>query len=241
MHQMPKLALFSVFFATAAMAGPSDSADSRHQIMLCVDDSAKAGDVRLLYSYIDGKKTKCLPEQELRELLSRARFEQRQDSLDAEKKKDGDYYVELIRHGERDLAGADLRMADLMDSQLDSANLKNADLSNADLRNASLQGADLSGAKLTVAYCRRTDFRGAKLDGADVTGAYLYESDLRGATGLSFEMLKTARTLYKTRMDSTLLASVEEGASEKLREPKQGWVDNRWAPPPDERRKNGRR
>lgn len=211
------------------------------QILLCTNDSLNAEKGKLVYSYIDGEKTECLPEQELRELLSNAQLTNIRDSIEAEKKKSGRYYEDLVRHGHRELSGADLKMADLMDCNLDSADLSNADLSNADLRGVTFRGANLKGAILATAYCRRADFRGAILEGADITGAYLNECDLRGASGISFEMLKKARTLHEARMDSTLAAAIEEQAWMLLREPKAGWVDNRWAPTPEEQKKSKRR
>jgi hypothetical protein len=217
------------------------STDSAHtdslRLYLCTADSAGPSEGRkLVYSYIDGDKTDCMPEQALMELIGRRRFERQRDSLRAERKKADDYYIEAIKHGERSLQNADLRMADLMGARLEGADLRNADLSNADLRDADLSRADLRGADLRIAYCKDADFSGARMDSIDCTGAYFNGADLRGATGLSVEMLAAARTLHEARLDSTLLVKLREEAPEKRDKPAEGWMLNQWAPPADSAR-----
>lgn len=82
----------------------------------------------------------------------------------------------IVRLGEADLSGAELRGADLNEADLAGAILREADLQRVDLRQADLREADLAGANL-----RDADLRGADLSGADLTGADVGGADLRNA------------------------------------------------------------
>jgi uncharacterized protein YjbI with pentapeptide repeats len=115
-----------------------------------------------------------------------------------------------IQKGTTDLQGRDLRNLDLMNMDLSGMNLSGAILRGCDMRGASLKNTDLSDADLRAAFFRNADLRGANLDGARLEGAYLMHADLRGVQGLSPDMLRRARSLYKAEMDSTLYEVVKE-------------------------------
>jgi len=225
--------------STAILLCMSSPAVAQPQILLCASDSgaAKPAKTNLVYSYINGKKTECMPETKLRELLARAEFEHRRDSLMADAQKSDSFFVAAIARGEKDLRGARLRMADLINVRLDKADLRGSDMSNADLRGARLAGADLRTANLSVAYCKNADFSGAKMDSVNLKGAYLNGANLMGATGLTIDMLKTAQTLFQAKMDSTLQLKASRQAPEKFHKPADGWLNNRWGPTPEEMKK----
>ncbi len=221
------IACLGIIFASHA------EADSLRLFLCTEDSSGESMNKKLVYGYIGGEKTGCMPEQELLELYNRKEFERQRDSLLEERKKTDDYYIEAIKHGKKNLRDANLRMADLMGARLKDVDLRHADLSNADLRNAAFTGADLRDANLSIAYCKDADFSNAKLERADLTGAYCNGADFSNASGLTVEMLVKTRTLHEAALDSSLLASVRAEAPEKLEKPAEGWIDNQWAPPPD--------
>jgi hypothetical protein len=96
---------------------------------------------------------------------------------------------ELIRRyqkGDRNFAGADLRLADLESADLRQVDLSGADLNGANLKRANLFQADLEKANLSQANLEeaglfQTNLRGANLSKAELRRAYLCKADLAGA------------------------------------------------------------
>ncbi len=144
-----------------------------------------------------------------------------------------------------DLRYADLRYVELSEADLSDANLTEANLSHANLSYTDLNGADLHKAKLIGANLIRADLIntnlfstnliGINLDYANLIDAILVDAnlssanfnctdlggaDLRNAnlrkTNISFEQLKTVKSLYKTKLDSTLLIKALKECPKKL-------------------------
>jgi uncharacterized protein YjbI with pentapeptide repeats len=93
-----------------------------------------------------------------------------------------------IRHGLRDLQGADLRDSDLRNLDLTKRDYSYADLSGADLSGSNLSGSTLllavaRKAKLTGANLGDINFAGADLEGAAIDENYRRESELWNAVG----------------------------------------------------------
>ncbi|MFW5774702.1 MAG: pentapeptide repeat-containing protein [Chitinivibrionales bacterium] len=202
----------------------------KDSIFMCTEKPVDSLQRRMVYGYVDGEKTECMTKQELLSLFSQREFEKKQDSILTEKEKKNDYYVDAIARGQKDLKKATLPMADLMGAKLINIDFSYANLSSADLRNADLSGAILRGADLSVAYCKDADFSGADLSGANLEGTYLNGANLTDVSGLSYELLKKARTIHAARLDSTLIKQIKEDAPHLLEKPKQGWIQNTWAP-----------
>lgn len=225
---MPVLALIACLGLLAAPSAQNETPKD-FQIFLCTEDSL-TGSGKMVYAYISGEKTECMSEHELRATLNEASLRQTRDSLAREQRKLSDEVVRAIARGERNLPNAQIRMADLMNVALDGATLSNANLANADLRNASLVGANLRNANLSIAYCKGADFTAADLTGATLNGAYLNGANFTEAKGLSMDMLESAQTLHTAKFDPELASRIAEELPEKLEKPREGWINNRWAP-----------
>ncbi len=119
------------------------------------------------------------------------------------------------------LTRAHLEGAGLAHAYLTGANLFGANLAHAYLTGANLEGADLFGANLAHAYLTGADLEGADLEGADLLSAYLEGVDLAGASGLTREMLASARPSHPPR-------SLPEGLSWPFEEGE----DGEWRPRP---------
>jgi uncharacterized protein YjbI with pentapeptide repeats len=153
--------------------------------------------------------------------------------------------LEEVDLGGANLNKADLKEANLFNANLDGAllgktNLREANLSRANLGGANLSGAILSGTTLSKAYLAKAILVGADLQGANLSGVDLFradlgkaslskahlhetnlqEADLGGAKYLTLEQLSRVKTLYGTRLDSTLLEQVKVNYPHLLEEPK---------------------
>ena len=190
---------------------------------------------KLVYGYIDGKKTECMSEYELRAELSRISFQQSSASvpdsqqlleMNGLKRKlpsgSGNLYKSIC-NGRKDLSGVDLRGYDLKSVDLSGANLSNANLESADLRSAILDGADLTGANLKYAYLKHTKLKSAKLTNASLKGAYFQGADLSGVSGLNLDNLRETASLYNSVLDSVLMDGVKEYFPAKLKDPGFQW------------------
>lgn len=186
------------------------------KMYLCTDQEDSAA-LKTVYGYIDGKKTSCMSEYDLRVAISHARL-QRERKL-----RTPEQWQKAVSHGEKNLAGANLNGCDLKDADLSGADLTNAQLASADLRGANLKEAILIGANLKNTYCKRTDFRGADLSGATIQGTYFHYANLTDTKGLSPEELPNVATLHKALLEKTVLATVKKECPEKLKNPKNNW------------------
>ncbi|NLE00821.1 MAG: pentapeptide repeat-containing protein [Fibrobacter sp.] len=230
----------------------SDSTDQ--QMFLCLDSmmqNYKQGTQnpqKLVYSYIDGKKTGCMTEYELRELLSKTAFEkQRSSQPDSQKilELSGRKLTmlplsarEAVYKGKKDLVGADLSRCDLKGLDLTGADLRNANLQTADLRNAKLTNANLTGAKLDYAYFKNADLNGADLTNCSLKGTYFHHANLVNVKGITHEGISSTASVYKATLDQDLAEIVKTNCPNKLKDPGWQWlapqlvvedsVSNRW-------------
>ena len=196
-------------------------------MFLCVDSivSIKKGSgkdpQKLVYGYINGKKTPCMSEYDLRVAYSQDLFERDHDSGKVHQKKQ--LQREAVYRGEKNLAQADLRGFDLQGLDLSGANLQNALLESADLRGANLRNADLRGANLENAYCKNADFFQANLSGAQLKGAFFHYANLQETNGLTIENLGAVSTLYGALLEKPMLTIIESKYPSKMKNPKGGW------------------
>jgi hypothetical protein len=206
-------------------------------IFLCVDSmmsiksSTGKDPVKLVYGYVNGQKTACMSEYELRALFSHDKF--REDSSRIEAQQQKAFSRSTIFGGEKNLSGADLRGMDLQGIDLSGANLQNAQFESVDLRNANLSGSNLTGANFRSAYCKNVNFTKADFAGADLQGAFFQNADMKSAKGLSIEVLLKTATLYGTVLDEEILKELEENYRSKLEKPRGEWVPKDLIPTPE--------
>jgi hypothetical protein len=228
------MVLACVSFPPVAMSEPV-KIDSFPEILLCVDSAPKSNTEKLVYAYIEGKKTGCMTLRSLQVLIDASRA--RKDSVVLEEKNrearkvhlpDTGDIVDRIAAGKKDLAGVDLHGRDLISLNFSSADLGGANLESADLRNAKLKGANLKNANLKSVFLRSADLRGADLTGANLESAIFTNADLRGALGLSIKAMKKIRNLSNAKLDSLIAREVKEEYPEKFEPTKKCW-NNSWA------------
>jgi hypothetical protein len=232
-----ELALGSVLLASAVCLAVEAVESDEGKVFLCADSATAAkSKPKLVYGYIDGKKTACMPERELLTLIGGKRFERdttgksasqlekEREAARAQSVASADTVVLAIRKGKKDLAGLDLMRADLS-----GADMRNADLTSADLRGANLSKADLRGATLEAAFLRKANLAGADLTGANLKGAYFTYADLTGAKGLTLEALKSLYNLYGAKLDQEVRVVAEKEIPQKLKNPEKCWDKNRWS------------
>ncbi|MDO5577300.1 MAG: pentapeptide repeat-containing protein [Fibrobacter sp.] len=209
------------------------------KMYLCLDEmmaQAKPGENamsnKLVYGYIDGKKTECMSEYEFRAKFFRDEFTKDnpsyEDSVSITKRQK--------RHGgkgsvKKDLKSADLRGADFKGADLSGADLREANLGSADFRNANLTNANLAGANLEYAY-----FKGANLTNADLTGAvfkgtYLHLANLTGAKGFDMEQLRRTETVYNAILDPELEEIAKKESPNRFIDPGSYWKCNYYSDP----------
>ena len=221
--------IITLYFATAATAADKPA------MYLCVDSMMQMREKtgkdpgKLVYGYINGKKTPCMSEYDLRVKLS----EQSQIGKNAtsQPKKNKRPLRQLIYRGEKKLANADLRGLDLQGIDLSGADLSNALLESADLRGANLKNANLRGANLENAYCKNVNLEGANITGAKLNGAYFHFARLQNVEGLTVENLCTVTSIYKARLEAPVLEIIETNYPTKLRNPKGSWKQKTFVEP----------
>lgn len=209
-----------LFYLMLLVGGVYAAATEKEPKMyLCVEQSGSESEGKMVYGYVDGKKTECMPEYEFLAKFHGSKFRKDLSSPPAQRKSSNT----------KDYAHGDFRGADLIGMDLSGADLRGADLSSADLRNADLRNANLRGANLSAAYLKKADLRGADLSGAILEGTYLTQADCREALGLSLETLSKTHTLYETHFDESLAENVKRAFSDKLQDPGWEWVNNAWS------------
>ncbi|MFW5775389.1 MAG: pentapeptide repeat-containing protein [Chitinivibrionales bacterium] len=186
---------------------------------LCIEQHPDSHHGKMVYGYINGRKTECMPEYEFLAAYHQTLFQDTQQQTQQQEKP----------RKKIDYAHADLRGADMAGMDLLGADLRGADLSSADLRNADLRGANLQGTNLSAAYLKKADLRGADLTGAILDGTYLMQADCRKARGLRLETLARAYTLFETQFDKALADNVQRRFADKLHDPGWEWVNNAWS------------
>jgi hypothetical protein len=199
--------------------------------MVSIKSSSGKDPVKLVYGYVNGQKTPCMSEYELRFMYSHNKFVEDSSGIEAEQQKI--FSRNAIFRGEKNLSGADLRGMDLQGIDLSDANLQNAQLESVDLRNANLSGSNLTGATLRSAYCKNVNFSKADLTGTDLQGAFFLCADMKSAKGLSIELLSKTATLYRTVFDEEILRGLEENYGSKLQKPRGEWVQKDFIATPE--------
>jgi hypothetical protein len=205
---------------------------------LCLDESVldtsrrQQPPAKLVYGYIDGKKTECMTETELLALFGEHEYREQSPVREAEMKEMAKSMQVDGRqsgvNGTKKLQNAKLHARDLSNIDLSNADLRNADLSGADLRGADLSGADLSGANLRAAYCKGVDFSGANLTGAVLDDSYLTRATLFDAKGIDMESIRNVRNLHAVRMDSVMIVEIQKYHPSKFKDPGWRWDTNVW-------------
>lgn len=216
------------FSVVVLLLSSSSFAESNEPAMfLCIDSMMQVRKQtgcepqKLVYGYIDGKKTACMSEYEFRVACSKVLFDRENGSLNKTQKKQ--LQRNAVYRGEKNLANADLRGLDLKGLDLSGANLTNAQLESADLRGANLKNATMTGANLENAYCKNADFRGADLTSANLRGAFFHHANLFEVQGITMENLSAVSSLYQARLEEPLMEIIESKFSNKLKNPKGSW------------------
>ncbi len=216
----------------------NDSTDQELPMYLCLDsmmqDFQKDGKspAKLVYGYINGEKTECMSEYELRARYSEAQFKkQKTAEVDSQKllERSGKRkknvkslkIKDAVFLGKKDLAGVDLRGCDLKEVDLSGADLTNANLESADLRGANLSNANLRGASLEFAFLKNANLKNANLTNARLKGTYLQYADLSGVQGLTLEHIRVVTSVYEAVFDSEMMEMVKEHCPGKMKDP--GW------------------
>jgi len=106
------------------------------------------------------------------------------------------------------LRNANLQRASLLSAHLEGASFRAANLEEAHLEEAHLAQADLTGANLTAANLAGADLTGADLTGASFYMATLTKADCRGARNLTINQLGSSKTVYKLKLNGSLLREV---------------------------------
>ena len=103
-------------------------------MFLCIDDSSgnmknRSGkeSQKLVYGYINGKKTPCMSEYELRSTYSKEVYDLNKQS-GSDSRRNRQKQRNAVYRGEKNLSGADLRGFDLQGFDLSGTNLRNARL-----------------------------------------------------------------------------------------------------------------
>ena len=192
------------------------SATDSLKMYLCTGHE-QSGTKKLVYGYINGKKTECMSEYELRVATSQARLQQEK------KHRTIAQWRQAVYHGEKNLVGANLKGCDLKDVDLSGADLTDAQLASADLRGANLENALLKGANLENTYCKNTNLKGADLTGATIRGTYFHFSNLIGTKGIVPDQLQNVATVYQAHLEKTTLETVKKTCPKKLKNPKNSW------------------
>lgn len=224
-------------FLTCFLFGLNDSDSLKPVMYLCLDSMMQKYQEngkppsKLVYGYINGKKTDCMSEYELRARFSESEFKaHRASEIDSEKilETSGQKRVPLplslkdaVFKGKKDLAGVDLRGYDLKGVDLSGADLHNANLESADLRNSNLSNANLSGASLEFAFLKNANLKHADLSNASLKSAYFQNANFSNVKGLTLDHIRSTTTVFNATFDSDMMALIKEYCSNKLKDP--GW------------------
>lgn len=186
---------------------------------------------KLVYGYVNGKKTPCMTEYELRVYYSKEAYQHTTKEIEELQKKT--LKRNAIYRGEKNLVDADLRGMDLQGIDLSGADLRNALLESADLRNANLNNSNLSGANLKDAYCKNANFTGANFSNTQIQGGFFQNANLTETKGLTVENLCKVASLYNSKLDALIYKTIQENYPTKLAPPKGSWTPKNFDTTPD--------
>jgi hypothetical protein len=136
---------------------------------------------------------------------------------------DAKAFFAAIQSGRHGFRSCSLMGLDLKGMRLYGLDFKDANLSGCDLRCADMRYCDLSNAVLRNAFLHGADLRYARMDTADFGGAMLTAADLRDAKGLSFDQLRSARNLYKVKLDSETVEVMRREYPKLFKDPGGAW------------------
>jgi hypothetical protein len=193
---------------------------------LCADTELKIkGGRKMVYGYINGEKTDCMPEYEFIELYRKSTT-RKVKNLDSISNSEA---IGLIQKGNINLSGANFQSFDFMGVRFANLTLEKADFESADLRNTSFENANCKGANFSHAFMRKSNLKNANLANSTFDGAYLPYADFTGAKGLTYKMFENAKSLYNVKFDETFLKELKQLYPQLFRKPKKCWENNTWA------------
>jgi len=218
--------------ATISLSASGQTTAQGPEICICTQPDAidKATNQILVYTYINGKKTECMPKPKLIALYYAETGTTKGDPETQRKIRavDSSKAANSVLTS-KNLQGTNLKTKDMKGVDLSDANLQDADLESADLRGANLRNADLRKANLRYAYLKGADLRGANVTGASLEGAYLNDADMRGILGFSIDNVRAVRTLYEAKLDTTFREEIAYCCGDKLKQASWYWHNNEWA------------
>ena len=136
---------------------------------------------------------------------------------------DAKAFFSAVQSGRRSFRACALSGLDLKAMRLYGLSFQGANLSGCDLRDADMRYCDLSDAALRNAFLHGADLRYARLDNTDFGEAMLTASDMREAKGLSLVQLRSARNLYKTKLDSETVEIMQRDYPKLFKDPGGAW------------------
>jgi ankyrin repeat protein len=136
---------------------------------------------------------------------------------------DAKAFFAAIQSGRRSFRSCSLMGMDCKGMRLYGLNFQGANLSGCDLRSTDMRYCDLSNAALRNAYLHGADLRYAQMDNTDFSGAMLTAADMRDAKGLSFDQLRSARNLYKTKLDDETIEVMQREYPNHFKDPGGAW------------------
>lgn len=136
---------------------------------------------------------------------------------------DAKAFFAALQSGRRNFRLCSLGGIDFKGMRLYGLNFQGANLSGCDLRNADMRYCDLSGAALRNAFLHGADLRYARVDSTDFGNAMFTASDLREVNGLSLGQLRSARNLYKAKMDSETVEIMQRDYPHLFKDPGGAW------------------
>lgn len=197
------------------------------EIFLCVEkDSGKGTGKKLVYGYIYGVKTECMPQKDFLELYAKKTADiEKANRIDTLSNAE---IIQLLQNGEKNLPGAKFQGFDFMDISFKGVNLTKTNFESADLRNASFQNSNCTKTNFSHAFIKNADFRDANLTNADFTGSYCAETDFSSAKGLYPKMFKSAVTLYNAKFNPPLAKKLKKQYPDLFKKPHKCWETNAW-------------
>jgi hypothetical protein len=136
---------------------------------------------------------------------------------------DAKAFFAALQSGRRCFRSCSLAGIDFKGMRMNGLDFSGANFSGCDLRGADMRSCDLSGAALRNAFLHGADLRYARMDNTDIGNAMLTASDLREANGLSLGQLRSARNLYKAKMDSETVEIMQRDYPNLFKDPGGAW------------------
>lgn len=194
-------------------------------VFLCVqEDSKDTKSIKLVYGYILGIKTECMPEKEFLAMYYKktAEFE-KAVSLDTISNSNA---IKLIQNGEKNIAGANFAGYDFMNISFREVDLSNVNFNSADLRKTNFQNANCTQTDFSNSFLKGANFNKTDVTAANFNGAYLVSTDFVNAKGLNTKMFESAKSLYRAKFDKKFLEKMKKINPKLFEKPKKCWETN---------------